>query len=384
MKPILHPTKISWHSLPSMTMLFWLLFVPAGLFGQSDRPCGAALIAADQCTYSNPVVFSNTSFQADAPINCPGNFTRDGWFRFLAPATSVTISRSVYCKGNPSCTLPGSPVDIALALYQGNCSALTVVEDCPAECFLGIACVEADATFGEATGLGDHFSGLNIGQEYFLRVLWDSSSTAPPDTVIVNIVSNAPCNLCLPCALGFTPIVLDQSAIQLHASESENAIQLEWESNLPTQGLQKTEVYRSPANLEEAWELIGSLPFSSLESSKKYRDVNPPSDTPLLYRVSILDAQGQRKFSNTIQARNSDESINFNWNSQPEGYHLQLITPSAGQFTMFNLRGQEVASHAIHAGYQEFSWPKRVLPSGIYLLQAQTSTQTQVLKVRVQ
>ena len=112
-------------------------------FAQSDN-CSGAISLAVTANCSSPVAGSTAGFTQNI-AGCVGNADDDGWYKFVATATSHSI------------TVTGSAsFDAVLEVFSGTCTSL-----------VSIACMD-NTISGQAESIS--LTGLSIGTTYYVRV----------------------------------------------------------------------------------------------------------------------------------------------------------------------------------------------------------------------
>jgi PKD repeat protein len=105
------------------TILFFLFFISADAYSQTDNPCGSpALTVGTSCNFNTtgslPTSATNTA-GIPAP-GCASYVGPDVWYQVTVPASgSLTIDLN---------TAPGGPTDIGMAWYTGTCTGMTLLE----------------------------------------------------------------------------------------------------------------------------------------------------------------------------------------------------------------------------------------------------------------
>lgn len=124
------------------------------LYAQNNDDCATAQQIADPSNFCSPVFAGDNSFATVSNVPAPGCFTglvEDVWFWFIAEAPNVVIIIN-----GSSATSGGSLFAPQVALYEGSCGSLNLLE------------CESDVSFLGIIEL--RFEGLTPGDKYFFRV----------------------------------------------------------------------------------------------------------------------------------------------------------------------------------------------------------------------
>lgn len=129
--------------MKKLYILLLTLFCISVSLAQSDN-CSAAVTLAVSANCSSPVAGSTAGFTQNI-AGCVGNADDDGWYKFIATATSHSI------------TVTGSATfDAVLEVFSGACSSL-----------VSLACMD-NTISGQAESI--NLTGLTIGATYYVRV----------------------------------------------------------------------------------------------------------------------------------------------------------------------------------------------------------------------
>lgn len=139
-------------------------------FAQSNE-CSTAVTITSSSNCASPVSGSTSGFTGSSSIPvCTGYPDDDGWYKFVATATSHSI------------TITGSAsFDAVLQVFSGSCATLTT-----------LACV--DNTYDGQSEVAN-LSGLTIGSTYYIRVYdWYTGSGSSTFTICVTNPPSPPAN----------------------------------------------------------------------------------------------------------------------------------------------------------------------------------------------
>ena len=145
-------------------------------FAQSDN-CSGAISLAVTANCSSPVAGSTAGFTQNI-AGCVGNADDDGWYKFVATATSHSI------------TVTGSAsFDAVLEVFSGTCASL-----------VSMVCMD-NTISGQAESIS--LTGLSIGTTYYVRVFnYGVGSGSSTFTICLTNPPPPPFTFVLRCLMG--------------------------------------------------------------------------------------------------------------------------------------------------------------------------------------
>lgn len=364
--------------------LFFLTNIFCYSPAQSDRPCGAPWMPIDNCTNAAILNFDNAGFQAtDGPMpgSCTGNYTRDAWVRFNPPSTTMDVSFSTFRRfPNP---LPNpAQLDAAIYIATPNCNTLSLVAGCQPRCIFGIVCIEGFDL--EMAGEAVQFSGLTIGQEYYMRFFWDSTSAPPPDTFLISFRTPGSCSPCPPCGLPREP--LDIGDLLLSAEAGPQGLRLEWADFSSTPGHSATGYFVEGSQDRIGWHTLQQGDFASISA-------NPPTFTHTLaprdhgamrwFRIGKQDLNGEVTYSNVVTVGPTEVTLHFEWTWREEGLLLAYAAEAASRIRISDLSGKVVYMREVAEGINSLMVPRDFFTSGAYVVQMRNASGALTKKIGI-
>jgi hypothetical protein len=349
-------------TLRSVMALLLALGATAHAFGQSDRPCGAPFMSTSNCGAQTLILFSGSSFQADAPLpaGCNLAFSHDVWVQVVAPSSNPVVSVGTY----RASSLGGAvnPLQIHTLLYEGSpdCNTLSNVGGCPSLCSIGVVCITIENFTGE--GRARRFTGLTTGNTYYLRVLWEPNPNPAFDTVYVTLRDDGTCIPCDPCGGGAA--VLAEQSSPLAATWVQGQVALVWEPE--SLSATRNTVFRSsdaqnwaPLDLGLEWDGRGYQGY----------DRPPHASKGFFYQIRSTHLNGEQEYSKIAFVSTVPGAWLRAEAWQPDVLEVQVDFKSVTQLRLLDLQGRSLWESAVQPGLQTVAIPRQPFRNGLYLLQ---------------
>ena len=349
-------------------------------FSQSDRPCAAPFFPLGNCASTIPLVLAGNSFQAgDAPIPaaCNLGYSVDVWTRVIAPSSDFTLSlitRTYGFAGNPE-----DPGQMNVLFYEESpdCNNLFNPIGCQPLCFLGQVCISIDGMEGSA--VARRFIGLVPGNLYYMRTLWNPSSTPAPDSVRINL-SSFVCASCDPC-IGID-IPLDHQALQLNGHSRQGHIALSWEAE--GANMDAFTIQRSLNSMD--WE-SHSLSLKTDGNVWSANDYDVQVGQPYFYRVQQQIENGAVLNSEVVEVTvGTQDAMAIGWLKGLEvnetAMVLQIDLEADAMLKVYDLQGKLLFEKSLDQNESELSIPKSKLAKGLLMLSLTGSRQSDTQLIR--
>ena len=186
-----------------------------------------------------------------------------------------------------------------------------------------------------------------------------------------------------------TPLPVD--LLNFQANAGKNQVDLRWES-LNERNFSHFEVERSHGD-NARFEPIGQVQGRNSNASERYffTDEKPLYNTPLYYRLRMLDLDGQVKYSPvrnvTLERRNFRMLLAPNPTTAGEGSNLSIATEQAQdlEFQVLDYLGRVVQQQQWNLEPGVFSYPIRTadLPAGLYRVVVRSAGESEQLSLMV-
>ncbi len=173
--------------------------------------------------------------------------------------------------------------------------------------------------------------------------------------------------------------------LDFQVAAQKETVDLRWET-AAEKDLDRYEIERS-VGTSNKFEPIGSLSANNTSQSSAYNfsDSKPPFNTPLYYRLKILDADGSFKYSPLRQTEISKRNLLASISPNPGTQGILLLAADQEQnlrVRVLNLWGQTILEQEIwvEKGEMRVPLPSANWPAGTYCIALEDSNEQQVLR----
>lgn len=301
-------------------------------------------ICAGALDLANEISLGSTSFTGNFEVNnypspCTSGGSRDIWFKFIATATTASVS--VYGSGTP-CTL-----DPGISILSGVCNSLT--------------CLSGNDAGSCTTVNSVSPSGLTVGNTYYVRISTVSSSGTGAITLSGSNIGST--------------IVLPLNLISFSGSKQNNNALLQW-TTANERNVRQFELQRSDNG--QTFTTIGTIVPGN--TSYSFTDPNVFSIKDLVfYRLKSIDLDGRFSYSNIIKLNAQSGSI-LTVSPNPVSNVVSINgLKQKGQLLLYNAEGKLLQQQMVRTQSTTMNMSKYA--KGVYVLQYQQSGEIIIQKI---